>query len=131
VTTDVLADSDHDGIPDEWELQYGLNPNDPTDASVDSDLDGYSNHDEYIAGTNPNDSTSIWSANVSLNAPDIMISFHTLSGAMYRVETTTDLINISWSTLFDGLAGTGAIVSVKDSGAATGGPKFYRVIVSR
>jgi pectate lyase len=27
------VDSDHDGIPDDWEIAHGLNPNDPTDAA--------------------------------------------------------------------------------------------------
>jgi pectate lyase len=50
-----LADSDHDGMPDEWEIRYGLNPNDPSDAAKDKDGDGYTNLEEYINGTNPNE----------------------------------------------------------------------------
>ena len=37
----VLADSDHDGIPDVYELAHGMNPNDPTDAAKDFDGDGH------------------------------------------------------------------------------------------
>ncbi len=51
--SDVVKDSDNDGMPDEWEKQYGLNPKDASDASVDSDGDGYTNIEEYINGTNP------------------------------------------------------------------------------
>jgi len=47
------ADSDADGMPDEWEKKYGLNPNDPSDASKDADGDGYTNIEEYINGTDP------------------------------------------------------------------------------
>jgi hypothetical protein len=47
-------DSDGDGIPDEWELNNGLDPNDPTDAERDLDGDGLSNLDEYLQNTNPN-----------------------------------------------------------------------------
>ncbi|MHC1579048.1 MAG: hypothetical protein ACXQTZ_00065, partial [Candidatus Alkanophagales archaeon] len=31
----VTIDSDHDGMPDGWELRYGLNPDDPSDAYLD------------------------------------------------------------------------------------------------
>ena len=46
-------DDDNDGMPDEWELQYNLNPLDKNDAGVDSDDDGVSNLNEYLQGTNP------------------------------------------------------------------------------
>jgi hypothetical protein len=46
-------DSDNDGIPDYWEKQYGLNPNDPSDAMKDSDGDGYTNIEEYVNNTDP------------------------------------------------------------------------------
>jgi len=47
------VDSDKDGIPDDWEKKYGLNPNDPKDSNQDSDKDGYTNIEEYLNGTNP------------------------------------------------------------------------------
>jgi pectate lyase len=49
----VPVDADHDGMPDEWEKKYELNPADASDNRVDSDLDGYSNVEEYLNGTNP------------------------------------------------------------------------------
>lgn len=53
-----LGDKDHDGLSDEWELLYGLNPFDTSDAIQDSDQDGLSNLEEQRAGTNPNNSDS-------------------------------------------------------------------------
>ena len=47
------ADSDGDGMPDEWETKYGLNPNDASDGSQDKDKDGYTNVEEYLNGTDP------------------------------------------------------------------------------
>jgi hypothetical protein len=46
-------DTDGDGMPDEWERQHGLDPNDPTDAAKDPDNDGYTNIEEYLNGTDP------------------------------------------------------------------------------
>ena len=40
-------DSDGDGIPDEWEIANGLNPNDPLDAGKIS-ANGYTNIENYI-----------------------------------------------------------------------------------
>ena len=50
---DVPADSDDDGMPDEWEKEHGLDPTSAADGSVDSDGDGYTNVEEYLNGTDP------------------------------------------------------------------------------
>ncbi len=49
-----LIDSDGDGIPDKWEQDNGLNPNDPSDALRDNDKDGSTNIEEFQNGTDPN-----------------------------------------------------------------------------
>lgn len=51
----VVLDADGDGMPDEWERRYGLNPNDPADANADKDGDGFTNLEEYLAKTDPTD----------------------------------------------------------------------------
>jgi len=48
-----LNDTDGDGMPDSWELLYGLNPNSSADASQDKDGDGITNLQEYKDGTSP------------------------------------------------------------------------------
>jgi len=50
-------DADKDGMPDDYEIQMGFNPNDPSDATKDFDGDGATNLAEYNAGTNPIDTT--------------------------------------------------------------------------
>ncbi|NJK91335.1 MAG: LamG domain-containing protein [Blastochloris sp.] len=52
---DTFGDKDHDDIPDLWELNRGLDPNNPADAALDPDYDGLSNLDEYQQGSDPND----------------------------------------------------------------------------
>jgi hypothetical protein len=47
------VDSDNDGMPDAWEVKYGLNPNDPSDANGDLNGDGYTNIEKYINGIDP------------------------------------------------------------------------------
>ena len=42
-----LVDTDHDGIPDEWEKAHGLDPKDPTDAKK-LDASGYLNIEIYL-----------------------------------------------------------------------------------
>lgn len=51
-------DSDGDGMPDKWEITYGLLPLDPRDANEDPDGDGFTNLEEYKAGTDPTDPKS-------------------------------------------------------------------------
>lgn len=41
-------DSDGDGIPDDWEIAHGLNPNDHSDAGLDRGGDGYTNIERYL-----------------------------------------------------------------------------------
>ena len=47
------VDSDGDGMPNAWEIKYGLNPNDSSDANGDLSGDGYTNIEKYINGIDP------------------------------------------------------------------------------
>jgi hypothetical protein len=46
--------SDDDGMPDDWETRFGLNPQ-IDDAFLDLDHDGINNRDEFRAGLEPDD----------------------------------------------------------------------------
>ncbi|WP_165072441.1 pectate lyase family protein [Paludisphaera rhizosphaerae] len=51
-TRDVPVDSDHDGLPDEWERRHGRNPSSPagdfSDSNADPDGDGYTLLEDYL-----------------------------------------------------------------------------------
>ncbi|WP_434340403.1 hypothetical protein [Motilimonas cestriensis] len=51
-------DQDKDGLPDEWEMQFGMQVNDPLDANNDLDNDGLNNLEEYLMGTDPREQDS-------------------------------------------------------------------------
>ncbi len=57
----VTADADHDGLPDMWELAFGLNPNNATGddgALGDPDKDSWTNYQEWKSSTHPHDASS-------------------------------------------------------------------------
>ena len=67
VDQNAPIDSDGDGMSDAFELQYGLNPNDPSDAVGDPDSDGEDNLAEFRTGTDPNDPNSVTRTGRTLN----------------------------------------------------------------
>lgn len=46
-------DRDEDRLYDNWEVVYGLDPNDPSDATTDTDDDLLTAAEEFLIGTNP------------------------------------------------------------------------------
>ncbi len=52
ISDDLDPDDDNDGMPDQWEIQYNLDPF-TNDAGLDPDNDGISNLEEYQAGSDP------------------------------------------------------------------------------
>jgi hypothetical protein len=55
-------DSDSDGMPDDWETQHGLAPNDTADAAGDLNGDGYTNVEDFLNGLDPNAPKKEWAA---------------------------------------------------------------------
>ena len=110
-------DSDQDGIPDEWELAYGLDPEDSLDAFLDPDQDGISNLDEYFGGSDPNDELEMIIASIIRSANGVLLQFNVRENLRYRLEYKTELSDDQWDleaefntvkgqTLFDYLDGS-------------------------
>jgi hypothetical protein len=51
-------DNDGDGIPNNWEILWGFDPEDFSDANLDSDQDGLTNEQEYLLETDPTEADS-------------------------------------------------------------------------
>ena len=49
----ILAGTSHGGIPDDWAIAHGLDPNDPAMPFEDPDHDGLTNLQEFLNGTDP------------------------------------------------------------------------------
>jgi hypothetical protein len=122
------SDGDGDGLPDNWELAYGLNSNNPADATADSDGDGLTNGQEYQAGTNPRDPNSalrITSATAA--GGKFVVSFPSVAGKFYAVEYTDSLPNATWPVLATNIAGTGGTIPITDTIPAGVVQRYYRV----
>jgi len=92
-TYNVPVDSDHDGMPDWWELIRGTNPNsapsDFSDSNADPDGDGYSNLEDYLnwlAGTHVDGARN---ANVDVDLTQFTRGF-TNNSPTYAVSNPTN-----------------------------------------
>ena len=54
------ADADSDGMPDEWEAKYGLDPKNAADAAGDLNGDGYTNIEDFLNGLDPTAKNVEW-----------------------------------------------------------------------
>ena len=97
------VDSDHDSLPDAWELaNFGSLA---AAAADDPDRDGTTNRMEYLAGTNPNDRTSVFRPKGAYTAGIYRLPLPTVTGRSYKIWLTRDLS--AW-THYQTLTGNGS-----------------------
>ena len=123
-------DQDGDGMPDAWELQFGLNPQDPSDAAMDADNDGMSNRAEYLSGTDPRDGSSALKFDqVTASGSMVTLHFTAQPGHSYTVQFRSNPATGVWQKLADVSAGpTQRPVDVPDPDSAIYSPRFYRLV---
>ncbi len=127
-----LPDRDHDGIPDDWEATYGLNPDSAADASQDLDGDGLTNLQEYQAGTLPNDAASnLLADGVGHDGATQTVTFRFMAmpSRSYTVQYTEDLGSGRWFSLQNfGAQSSVHMVQVTDTPPPTAPRRFYRIV---
>ena len=121
------ADADGDGIPDDYEIAFGLNPDSAADRDLDFDGDGASNYQEFGAGTRANDSGSHFRISLDRQNDRSIVSVETVAGENYRVEYAEEITG-PWTAIAENLAGTGTALRVVDPG--TEPKRFYRVRIN-
>ncbi len=98
------ADSDNDGMPDDWETEHGLTVG-ADDAADDDDGDGMTNVREYLAGTDPQDAASRLALAIAPpSGGTLELRLNAVSNKSYTVQYRSDLATGAWLRLQDILA---------------------------
>ena len=125
------GDTDGDGLPDAWEIQYFGSINDPrATPNADPDGDGFTNLQEYLAGTDPTDPNSLLSIDsVTVVGSQTSLRFTAVAGRTYTVLYRDDLSKGTWLSLQNvPRQGTTGPLDVTDSGAGASATRFYRIV---
>jgi hypothetical protein len=123
----VLPDRDHDGLPDQWEIDNGFNPDNPADGAADSDGDGMSNAAEWLAGTDYlNNTSNLRSSMIRSNVASLQ--FQAISNRTYSVLYRDTVGSGQWQKLSDILATTNNHTEVIFDSRATSN-RFYRLVI--
>jgi YD repeat-containing protein len=110
-------DSDHNDLPDDWEIKYfshiGVDPN------ADPDGDAMTNMQEFRAGTDPVDANSRLVLNIRVEGENIRLNWQPNPLAPRILESADSLYAPSWTPVETG--------GPPYTRAATNGAKYYRL----
>lgn len=129
-----VADSNTNGIPDDWELEYFGSITGAV-ASADSDADGMNNLQEYIAGTDPTNAASVLCVthaaceNGASESPQVVLQWESVPGRTYAIDEATDLTvtNRAWTSVAEGLSSTPPLNIYTTPPAVNSNVLFYRI----
>ncbi len=93
------VDFDQDLLPDDWEYQNGLDPNNPNDVKEDPDHDGANNWQEFLAGTNPKNANSVLRLALYVQPTMVTAQFNSNAGMQYSIEMAFFSNPQQWYTL--------------------------------
>jgi hypothetical protein len=121
------ADSNGDGIPDDWTWRYGLHPADTNVATSNPDNDAHTTYQEWLAGTDPTDARSCFRIESLALGPPLALSFASLTNRVYSLFVCTNLVQPVWTGVPGqmGIPGLGGRQTLTSSPALPLG--FYRV----
>jgi hypothetical protein len=124
----VIADANHNGLPDAYELFYFGNTN--SDTNADSDGDGMSNGREFICGTDPMNAGSVLRLeNMAFPAANICgITWQSIVGKPYYLQVRTNMLQGVWSNWNSSpIYGDGSGMTSRTTDVIRTGGTFYRV----
>ncbi|MFH0909481.1 MAG: putative Ig domain-containing protein [bacterium] len=122
------ADTDADGLPDDWETRYFDQPTNCV-PGADADEDGFNNTEEFIADTNPTNRTSFFRIAEGASWVPFEATVVSSTGRLYRLGRRLDLTGgDGWIAVGVMVEGTGMILSLPDTQNVL--RAFYRVDVS-
>ncbi len=132
-------DSDGDGIPDWWMIQYFEHPTgqagDFSLAQDDADGDGMSNLQEYLAGTDPTNRQSalrMMTVTVVKPGPELDVSWSSVTNKTYFLQRSSNLAaQPAFSVVQSNIVGQAGVTIYQDTSVAGPGPYFYRVGVQQ
>jgi len=124
------ADTDGDGMDDDWEMAYfGTLARDGTG---DFDGDGQTDLQEFLAGTDPTNGGSILRVLTltPLGGGGTRVIWAAAPGIRYQVQFKTNLSDPGWTNLPGVAVAAGTTAAMIDGGATLGTSRFYRVVLA-
>jgi hypothetical protein len=127
LVTDLLGDTDSDGIKDYWAMQYFSVRN--VDKAADGDRDGMSNWAEFVANTDP----TRFASRLTLNAVSVAsagsfeVRWQSASGRHYTLLKSAT-VDGTFEPVVTGLAANPPENSYTDE-SVTGAAAFYKIQV--